>query len=194
LHDFPVDKALECGIDFSDGASWREERMQLYEVTIRRCFPLLSCEARTHIERTFETYLNDDANFAFRPSLIHNDIDERNVLADPDTGELTGVIDWGNVMIGDPAVDFAGPLVGDLAKGGLKGYHAALQRGYGESLDAFLPRCGFYEFCWPLLHLLHGLRTDDPAFIEDGIRMINAHVPGDLRCDQDLTGSPQRPR
>jgi aminoglycoside 2''-phosphotransferase len=181
LHDFPTDRALDCGVGYNDGVLWREERAQLYEVTIRRCFPLVSCEARAHIERTFETYLNDDANFAWQPTLVHNDIDERNVLADPSTGELTGVIDWGDVVIGDPAVDFSGPLVGDLAKGGLDA--AALERGYGLPLEPVLQRCKFYAFCWPLFHLLHGLHTNDPEFVEDGIGMINEHVPFGVRCD-----------
>jgi aminoglycoside 2''-phosphotransferase len=181
LHDFPTDHALDCGVGYNDGALWREERAQLYEVTIRRCFPLVSCEARAHIERTFETYLNDDANFAWQPTLVHNDIDERNVLADPSTCELTGVIDWSDVFISDPAVDLAGPLVGDLAKSGLDA--AALERGYGQPLEPMLQRCNFYEFCWPLFHLLHGLHTDDREFVEDGIRMINGHVPFGVRCD-----------
>ncbi len=181
LHDFPTDRALDCGVGYNDGALWREERAQLYEVTIRRCFPLVSCEARAHIERTFETYLNDDANFAWQPALVHNDIDERNVLVDPSTGDLTGVIDWGDIFIGDPAVDFAGPLVGELAKGGMDA--AALERGYGESLEPILQRCKFYESCWPLNHLLHGLHTNDPEFVEDGIRMINEQVPFGKRCD-----------
>ena len=143
----------------------------------------MSCEVRVHIERTFEAYLQDDANFAFRPALVHNDIDERNVLADPATGELTGVIDFGDVVIGDPAIDFTGPLVGDLSKGGLAGQAGALERGYSESLAPIIARCRFYEFCWPLFHLLHGLHTEDPAFIEDGIRMLNARVPQGIRCD-----------
>jgi aminoglycoside phosphotransferase (APT) family kinase protein len=45
LHDFPTGRALDCGIGYNDAALWREERAQLYEVTIRRCFPLVSCEA-----------------------------------------------------------------------------------------------------------------------------------------------------
>jgi aminoglycoside 2''-phosphotransferase len=183
LHDFPTQTAVDCGIAYNEGASWRAQRGQLYEITIRRCFPLVSCEARRHIEQTFETYLNDDANFAFRPALLHGDIDERNVLADPETGELTGVIDWGDALIADPALDLTGPLVGDLSKGGLKDQFEALQRAYGEPLDALLPRCRFYEFCWPLFHLLQGLLTDDAEFIEDGIRKVNDAVPVGVRCD-----------
>ena len=91
------------------------------------------------------------------------------------------MIDFGDVVIADPAVDFTGPLVGNLAKRGLD--MAALERGYGEPLAPFVARCKFYAFCGPLFHLLHGLHTDDPEFVEDGIRMLNDAVPFGVRCE-----------
>jgi aminoglycoside phosphotransferase (APT) family kinase protein len=40
------------------------------------------------------------------PSFIHLDFRGNNLLVDPESGRLTGVIDWGNAAIGDPALDF----------------------------------------------------------------------------------------
>lgn len=42
------------------------------------------------------------------PRFLHGDFSPDNVMVDPRTGRLTGVIDWGNAAIGDPAVDFVG--------------------------------------------------------------------------------------
>lgn len=39
--------------------------------------------------------------------LIHGDIAPRNLLADPETGRLTGIVDWGDAALADPAMDFA---------------------------------------------------------------------------------------
>jgi aminoglycoside phosphotransferase (APT) family kinase protein len=39
---------------------------------------------------------------------IHNDICADHVLLDPDTGRLSGLIDFGDSMVGDPLHDFAG--------------------------------------------------------------------------------------
>lgn len=183
LHDFPTQRAVDYGIAVKDVASWRQDRADLYAAATNKCFPLVSTGARSHIERTFETYLCDEANFAFRPALVHNDIDERNVMADPETGELTGVIDWGDMRLGDPAIDLVGPLIGDLAKGGLKGQMKDLERGYGESLEPLIARCRFFMFCWPVYHVLHGLNTHDQKLVADGVRKINARVPSELRCD-----------
>ncbi len=41
------------------------------------------------------------------PVLIHGDIADRNVLVTPGTGKLTGLIDWGDSALADPAQDFA---------------------------------------------------------------------------------------
>ncbi len=41
---------------------------------------------------------------------IHGDFSPDNLIIDPVSGRLTGIIDWGNAAIGDPALDFV-PLV-----------------------------------------------------------------------------------
>jgi aminoglycoside phosphotransferase (APT) family kinase protein len=41
---------------------------------------------------------------------IHGDFSPDNFMVDPQSGRLTGVIDWGNSATGDPALDFV-PLV-----------------------------------------------------------------------------------
>ena len=39
--------------------------------------------------------------------LVHNDLLAEHVLVDPQQQRATGVIDWGDVALGDPAIDFA---------------------------------------------------------------------------------------
>ena len=47
---------------------------------------------------------------------IHNDICPDHLLVDPDTGHLTGLIDFTDAMVGDPVLDFVGLIgVGDRA-------------------------------------------------------------------------------
>jgi aminoglycoside phosphotransferase (APT) family kinase protein len=38
--------------------------------------------------------------------LIHQDLSPEHVLADPQTGQITGILDWTDVMLGDAARDF----------------------------------------------------------------------------------------
>jgi aminoglycoside 2''-phosphotransferase len=193
LQSFPPQRARELGIKSTDSAEWRSKTAANYETVIRRVFPLVSCEARVMIKETFESYLNDDANFDFEPLLQHGDINPRNVLTDPITGELSGVIDFGNVYLGDPALDFADLLEGDFARLGTLNQLAALERGYGRPLAPLASRCSFYAFCWPLNHITEGLEANDREFVADGIRMVNAKLPFGVRCDSAAAKGSARP-
>jgi aminoglycoside 2''-phosphotransferase len=52
----------------------------------------------------------DDSGYAGPLHFLHGDFNGGNIIVDPETGRLAGVIDWGNAAIGDPALDFM-PLV-----------------------------------------------------------------------------------
>jgi aminoglycoside phosphotransferase (APT) family kinase protein len=39
-------------------------------------------------------------------SFLHLDFRGNNILVDPQSGRLAGIIDWGNAAVGDPALDF----------------------------------------------------------------------------------------
>ena len=51
------------------------------------------------------------APFAFGPSLAHQDLD-MNCLIDAETGELSGLIDFGGTVVANPALDLWLPLYG----------------------------------------------------------------------------------
>ena len=55
----------------------------------------------------WEQMLGEGERFAFEPALIHGDLAMEHVLVD-DKGGLSGVIDFGDAMVADPALDFAG--------------------------------------------------------------------------------------
>jgi aminoglycoside 2''-phosphotransferase len=166
-----------------DGPAQRASVIELYEDVVRRVFPLLSCEARTHTEQRFETFINEPANFDFEPRLIHHDLDRQNLLIDPETGDLSGVIDWEGSRVGDPAIDLWFPLI-DFE-----------QLGIGDQLPAFLDSyvpfdrehaqsvVDFVHFLWPFHDILYGLGIEDETFVEGGIRDINASLPADLTCN-----------
>jgi aminoglycoside 2''-phosphotransferase len=67
---------------------------------------------------------------------VHNDLCAEHVLVDAATGELTGVVDFGDALVGDPVVDFVGLVtVGPIA------WVREVVAAYGLDLDAsFWPR------------------------------------------------------
>jgi aminoglycoside 2''-phosphotransferase len=87
------------------------------------------------------------------------------VLCDPTTGHLTGVIDWGDAGIDDPAVDFAGisrQLGEDFARQMLAAYHLPLDASFLRRMDIYARMEPFHEIHFGQLrgdaaHLAHGI-------------------------------------
>lgn len=82
-------------------------------------------EKKTTILEKFQ-YLPSE----YCPALVHNDIKGEHILVDPQSGRITGILDWADAGIGNAAVDIAGLVltVGkDLAK------EIAWKVGYGEN-------------------------------------------------------------
>ena len=102
LHDYPVDKAREAGVpERSDlVAYWRNKSLQQLNGIVD-----LNVD-RSNLLR----YLENDVPLSFEgePRLVHNDLWAEHIIVDPLSGSVSGIIDWGDAVISDPAVDFAG--------------------------------------------------------------------------------------
>jgi aminoglycoside phosphotransferase (APT) family kinase protein len=183
LQSFPAKRALELGAPLKDGPAQRADTIELYESVIRNTFPLISCEARTYAEQRFEAFINDASNFDFEPRLIHHDIDRQNLLIDPETGSLSGVIDWEGAQVGNPAIDLWLPLI-DFAQLGIGGQLPDFLDAYGPvDLERAQVQVEFTHFLWPFHDMLYGQHSGEDDFVAGGIRALSASLPADLRCD-----------
>ena len=90
----------------------------------------------------------------YTPVFSHNDLGIEHVLVDPLLWTVTGIIDWSDAAIVDPAVDL-GRLHRDL------GSHA-------PATDRVL----FYARCGLLEDLAYGLDTDRPAYVEKSLAAL----------------------
>ncbi len=104
VHGFPVPEAMDCGVvPHGDRAGYTDELRAARNVV----FPHLDNAVRRVVEARLEAYLEDDANFAMPPVLLHGDLWPDHVLYSPVAGRLAGIIDFSDVCIGDPAYDLA---------------------------------------------------------------------------------------
>ena len=99
-----VDNEILSG-EFSP-ISYRAYWNNYYEMVEERIFPLLSKPEREWVYLLFSRFLDNKANFHFNPVVIHGDFDISNILIDPNTYKVTGVIDFENTRMDDPAADF----------------------------------------------------------------------------------------
>ena len=136
----------------------------------KRVFPLLDVELRTKSARLWEDFLDNKDIFAFQPVLIHCDLACEYILCDPLRGTLTGVIDWGDATIGDPALDFVG-----LHHGHGREFTERVLAYYGGKVDAaFWQRMDFYLRYGPFSELLYGAYSGSEKLIAQGIEGLQA--------------------
>lgn len=119
----------------------------------RLVFPVVDLDRRAQAQRLFgevETLVD------FRPSLIHADLGPEHLLVRD--GRLAGVIDWGDMRLGDPALDYAWVLNGPFAE---------------WDVDTDLRRrARYYHRLAPWYEAHYGLFTDQPVHTERGLAGI----------------------
>jgi hypothetical protein len=116
----------------------------------RLVFPVVDNDRRAEAKRLFgevETLVD------FTPSLIHADLGPEHLLVRD--GRFTGVIDWGDMRVGDPALDYAWLLTGPFAD---------------WDVDPDLRRrARFYHRLAPWYEAHYGLFTNQPSPTERGL-------------------------
>ncbi|WP_280265809.1 phosphotransferase family protein [Nocardia wallacei] len=164
IHDFPVARARELGIETWD---LRADFTADLKTVRAEVLPLISAREATMLLRAWEGYLGDDGNFDYRPTLLHADVSLDHLLV---TGtQITGLIDFGDVEIGDPDYDlcYLYPDAGrDLVR--------CVQRCRGRELDTRLEsKLRFWACADPALDVLHALENDMPRFRQERLRVLS---------------------
>jgi aminoglycoside phosphotransferase (APT) family kinase protein len=103
LHAFPLERASELGVP----DNWREQYLLLRGAVMPLLAKELTPDEYAQVDAWWENYLSDGRNWNFLPVVVHGDVRPEHLLVNK-RGDLTGVIDFGEVMIGDAALDFGG--------------------------------------------------------------------------------------
>jgi aminoglycoside 2''-phosphotransferase len=140
-------------------AGWRSFHDEVQEAV----FPLLYRHQRQSVRDLFEPVLSGRLEMNVEPVLIHGDLAPYHILVDPNSPEITGVIDFGTAGMGDPAIDFSTLLVHYGAQ--VVDQMAAAYPG----LEALQERARFRAGCLELEWALIGIRNNDPS-------MLVAHI------------------
>lgn len=103
LSTYPIDLLFNCDIPFID---YYNEFKELFEVTKVKVFPILDNDIREFIFTRFDLYLKNKENFEYTPTLLHADISLDHLIFDAESEELVGIIDFGDMVIGDPDYEY----------------------------------------------------------------------------------------
>jgi len=168
LHAFPVPRATRFTRADPESQGWLEQQEELRERSAREVYPLLEPDERTRADRVFEEYFSsvDDISLA----LVHGDLGPDHVLCSTHT--VTGVIDWSDATIGDPAIDLAWPTHATPRE-----FAEALLEAYGPDSAGPSERSPYYYRVAHLHEVLHALDHDDAALLEHGLRAFRERLP-----------------
>lgn len=162
LHGLPADCLAGVGIKQRDGfAYWSRMLMQIENSV----FPHIHPESREQIVESFRRFLDYDENFQYESVLTHGDFGTSNIIYDANAERVSGVIDFGQVALDDPAIDIAS-LICPMGYG--EDFTKYLVQAYPQT-EALLPRARFYMSTFALQEALFGVETGDREAFEAGI-------------------------
>ena len=102
IHQTDVSDFPPNGIEIQDFfAAYKSDFREIKE----KVFPFIECEERDFIAEKFDEYLSDKNNFSDDAVLLHNDLSADHILFDRAEKKIKGIIDFGDIAIGDADYD-----------------------------------------------------------------------------------------
>ena len=168
LHAFPVNTATLLGVpEVASGVmieNARAEALSDVDVVRRVEVDVPEGELRSFLEAGIVT----DQHSPIIPVLVHRDLAAEHILLDRLTQEVTGIIDWSEISVADPAIDFAGIF----HWGGVDFTNAVLSHYDQEPDCGLLTRAQFFATCKGIADITFGLETHRLEYIHAGVRAL----------------------
>ncbi|MEV4527409.1 phosphotransferase [Streptosporangium sp. NPDC049304] len=161
-HTVPVDQLAELvEVDNPPPSEWLDEAAEIHTA--------IAEEIPEAHHRAVKDFLDTPPPAdGCDPVFSHNDLGIEHVLVAPVTGAVTGVIDWSDAAIVDPAYDF-GLLYRDLGPAALDAALGTYQTG---DLTTLRERAVFYARCSVFEDLAYGLETGQDAYIDKSLTAL----------------------
>jgi aminoglycoside 2''-phosphotransferase len=102
VHGFPVAAAAAAGVPELSTRAWVRSRWSRGRASV---LALLAPRDAAALAGLIRGFLGDARNFAYRPCLLYADFAPEHILYDVDRKSIAGIIDWGDLAIGDPDFD-----------------------------------------------------------------------------------------
>lgn len=141
---------------------WHDLFVRLKE----KVFVHMNEKARQSVAANFEAFFEEISSSYFPQTVIHGDFGPTNLLYDPVDQRLSGVIDFGSVSIGDPALELASAFFGPFGLG--KEWARQVAEDYPEAAD-YAKRAKFYASTFALQDALFGVENGDEQAFQSGI-------------------------
>jgi len=183
LHSIPTDSewARSAPVDMIRRADIGYQAGRLRE-RLGKLSPVVDVSELAAVATTIDR-LADTPLYEGEPCLLHGDLYARHLLAD-EAHRLCGLIDWGDLHRGDPALDLSIAFSFLPASGDAR---AEFRAAYGAVDEATWDRARFRALNYGVILSLYGIDTGDTAIREAGLyalRVANA----DRYCERRRGG------
>ena len=171
LHSVPAGAIQKVGIARFTPRRWVEHEHDLYRRTRDDLRDALDASTFRRYDAWWKTYLADGDSTAFTPCLVHGDLVSEHILVERDPWRVSGVIDFGDAMWTDPALDLAG-LPESLAQSVVSRMTTL------PNNDACGKRRHAYRMIGPLHAVAAGRENGSTDLFQSGIEAMRRVTPG----------------
>ncbi|MDE1838157.1 MAG: phosphotransferase [Euryarchaeota archaeon] len=180
LARIPIREVLPSDLPGGAPEAWRRGFVRCDRLWSRTLLPQLPPDVRRRVREDWAWFESTRSNFEFTPVVLHRDLGPDHILWDGE--RVSGIIDWGDACIGDPAFELTG--LGFLGRRSLD----AIARGRANLMGRdWQDRVAFYRRRVPQIHAVYARGLRDLRLFESNVREIRASYEGDLRY-----GRPER--
>ena len=178
LHDIPTALVAEACGSKPTVEAWRQRYRALSDEVSERLMPLLESNLAAAVERGFSRFLEVELATLEDVALVHCDLGCEHILIGDDGSTVTGLIDFEDVSIGDPVIDFVGIYVTygmETVERVRDSYQRASDDQRAQDVN-FVNRLRFYTWTASCHEMLYGLEEGRADLVEEGISELRIRL------------------
>ncbi|UCC19289.1 MAG: phosphotransferase [Promethearchaeota archaeon] len=154
-----VDNVFSC-------KKYKKDWQKFLEEVQTTVFHMLNSAQRKWITNLFDKFLNNEKNFDFKYTIIHGDFDISNIIVNPKTFKITGIVDFEESRIYDPAADFLFYDEGDA-------FVRSIFSSYTRKIDDNFEERMKFLYGWSFLaYIKFGIEHNLSDMIEAGFQLL----------------------
>lgn len=175
LHTIPIERAVEWGFHVERHLTyWRQIQAKLHDY-LSHTFTSIERKSFDCLFENFFEYIHEPN---FQNTMIHADFTHHHILFNGKNKKVSGIIDFGDTQIGDPAFDFAGLYhdFGNEFTGAIYKQYCALTPHHDSSFTQRIT--SFYQYS-PLFHnLIYSFETNNKLEINKNLESMHTILKG----------------
>ncbi|UXH44003.1 aminoglycoside phosphotransferase family protein [Rossellomorea vietnamensis] len=148
--------------------------LQLFKEAKEKVFPFTDVKTRDYISGRFNSFLQHPDYHTYTPTLIHGDLSPNHFLIDTETGELTGIIDFGDMCLCDPDYELL-YILEDCGKE----FTRDLLRSLGYSnVEERIEKISYFVTFDQIQYMIDGIIRGNEEWVEEGLLELGKELGG----------------